>query len=227
MKLPIVEPPWLQPRLSKLQDMGGSPILRSVRSRTWAMYSYDGDPDTFVPPEMESRIGLPLKVPSSFWGGLNKMNGSIACRARPVLPAVLMSSLHSQNAVEFAVSLTKRYAGDTDPTCAGMNSRVLLPFSAPSTEALLAYASQLTHAKCCALSPPPPDLLPRMLVILTGMLFNADMPTARRRSCPPPSRVRPSSSTSFLGIIECKTGYGGVSRGFSRWSDVTVFVLFI
>ena len=56
VKLPMLEPPWLQPRLFKVQDIGGSPMLCSVGSRTWEMYSYEGDPDTFVPPEIVSRI---------------------------------------------------------------------------------------------------------------------------------------------------------------------------
>ena len=116
VKLPMLEPPWLHPRLFKLQDIGGSPMLCKVGSRTCEMYSYEGEPDTFVPPEIDSRIGLSLSVSSPFFGGLNKMNGSIACRARLVLPAVLMSSLQSQNPAGLVSSVTRRYAGDMEQT---------------------------------------------------------------------------------------------------------------
>ena len=122
------------------------------------------------------------------------MKGSIACSASPVLPAVLMSSPHCQYLPPVFESSTKLYTGDVCPVLPGLKSKVLLPLSAPDTVALQARASQFTQARCCALRPPPADLLPRTLLILIGIFVSADSPTARRISCPPPSRVRPSRS---------------------------------
>jgi hypothetical protein len=75
---------------------------------------------------------------------------------------------------------------------------------APWTVAFDALASHCKDVMCCALSPPPPDLLPRMFVILTGVLRRLERPSAIRSSCPPPSNVVPSRWIGFpilVGVI--------------------------
>lgn len=122
------------------------------------------------------------------------MKGSIACNASPVLPAVPISSRVSYTWLP-SLSVHLVNAGETSPSISpGFKRRSLLPLAAPERFALLALASQLTHARCCALSPPPPERFPRMFVIRMDLLVRADRQMAIRISCPPPSRVLPSSS---------------------------------
>lgn len=81
----------------------------------------------------------------------------------------------------------------------GVNVISLLFSPAPEIRALLASPSQDRDVRCWAFSPPPPDRLPRILSICTGVVVNADRQSAMRRSWPPPSRVVPGR---WIGVLD-------------------------
>ena len=89
VKFPMLAPPWDQPRLPSVAVISGKPMRDSVGRRTCLMYSKDGEPETLVPPLSRRWIG------SWLGKGEKRMNGSMAWRASPVLPAVPMSRRHS------------------------------------------------------------------------------------------------------------------------------------
>lgn len=87
----------------------------------------------------------------------------------------------------------------------GVNLRFLLFNPAPLIRARHAFPNHVTEDRCWAFSPPPPDLLPRMLVISMGMAVRAETPSAMRRSWPPPSRVVPSRWTGEAILVYFST----------------------
>lgn len=56
--LPICWRPFVQPREWRFVEMRGRPMRVRVGRRTWEMYSWEGDIEVFVPPEIFRRIGL-------------------------------------------------------------------------------------------------------------------------------------------------------------------------
>ena len=101
-----------------------------------------------------------------------------------------------------------------EPTVDGRNTSSRLLSFRPSVRAPVALASHSAAARCAAFMPPPSPRergearLPRMFVTWIGIFVREERERARRRSCPPPSRVVPSR---WMGAMDV----GSVERNMS------------
>mmetsp|Transcript_58783 Transcript_58783/g.165862 ORF Transcript_58783/g.165862 Transcript_58783/m.165862 type:complete len:566 (-) Transcript_58783:7-1704(-) len=151
----------------------------SSGSSAMRVWSTGGDQATFVPPFRTSRV--------SASGAPIKQHGSAACSSNVTAPALRVSAAN---------------APPRTPPTEGHSLRLLTPAQcAPPlrlsglSRPLQQSATSLAPAACCA--PRPGFERPaRTECTCRGTRSRAAQPRATRRTCPPPSSIEPSTSTS-------------------------------